>query len=264
MQTCKPLIIAHRGASALAPENTLAAFEKALTDGAEGLEFDVQMARDGVPVVFHDFNLKRIGGCDGAVSDFSSAELRNIDAGTWFNLKNPHRADEKFSAERIPTFLELLGFLKDYKGLLYVELKCAGREFAPLVETVCRTICKSEFLPQIRLKSFNLKAIAHAKKSFPEIRTAALFEPTFPAILRGKAHLIEKAEAHRADELSLHFSLVTKKLMARAAAKNFPVTIWTADNPAWVNRAIRLGLQAIITNNPARLISEKRKAKSER
>ncbi|MET0754438.1 MAG: glycerophosphodiester phosphodiesterase family protein [Pyrinomonadaceae bacterium] len=260
----KPLIIAHRGASALAPENTLAAFQKAIDDGAEGIEFDVQLAKDGVPVVFHDYDLKRTGRREGKVSDFTSEELGNLDVGTWFNLKNPHRANEKFSAERVSTFSGLLDFLKDYKGLLYVEMKFAGNDISALVEAVCEIIRESAFLPQIKLKSFNLEAVKQAKKLFPEIRTVALFEPKLNTILRGKLHLIEKAEAHLADELSLHYSLATQKMMAKAKAKNFPVTIWTADNPAWVGRAINLGLDAIITNNPARLLSEKRKVKSEK
>jgi glycerophosphoryl diester phosphodiesterase len=259
-----PLIIAHRGASALAPENTLAAFQKAIDDGAEGIEFDVQLAKNGVPVVFHDYDLKRTGRREGNVSDFTSEELQNLDVGTWFNLKNPHKTDEKFSAETVPTFSGLLDFLKDYKGLLYVEMKFAGNEISALVEAVCNIICESEFLPQVKLKSFNLEAIELAKNLFPEIRTVALFEPKIQTLLRGKLRLIEKAEAYRANELSLHYSLATQKMMAKARAKNFPVTIWTADNPAWVKRAINLGLDAIITNNPARLMSEKRKVKSEK
>lgn len=253
----KPLIIAHRGASAFAPENTLAAFHKAIKDGAEGIEFDVRLAGDGVAVVFHDFDLQRIGRRAGKVTDFTSAELENLDIGTWFNLKNPHRANEEFSAETVPTFVRLLDFLKDYKGLLYVELKCFESETVSLTEAVCKTIRESALLPQIKLKSFNLRAIAHAKKILPEAVTVALFQPKFPSFLRGKAHLIEKAEAYQAGELSLHYSLATRKMIARAKARNFPVTIWTADNPAWVKRAMDLGLQAIITNNPARLLAKK-------
>jgi glycerophosphoryl diester phosphodiesterase len=255
----KPLIIAHRGASALAPENTLAAFQKAIDDGAEGIEFDVQLAGDGVPVVFHDYSLKRIGRCDGNVSDFTSKELQNLDVGTWFNIKNPHRANEKFADETVPTLFQLFEFLKDYKGLLYVELKCLEDETISLTDAVCKMILESGFAPQIKLKSFNLEAVARAKENFPEITTVALFEPTLQTVLRGKLHLIEKAEAAKADELSLHYSLATKKMMAKANEKNFPVTIWTADNPIWVKRARDLGLQAIITNNPARLLAGRAK-----
>lgn len=252
-----PLVIAHRGASACAPENTLVAFERAIADGAEGLEFDVQLAKDGVPVVFHDFDLKRICGRAGTISDFASAELQSFDAGSWFNLKNPAEADEKFSAERIPTFSELLIFLKDYKGVLYVELKCATGEIGELVETVGGIICKSDFLPQVKLKSFNLEAVARAKKRFPKIRTVALFEPEFRTFLRRKAHFIEKAKAHYADEISIHYSMATRKMIAGAKETNLPVTIWTVDNPAWLKRARDLDLQAVITNNPAALLAKR-------
>lgn len=251
----KPLIIAHRGASALAPENTLAAFQKAIDDGAEGIEFDVRLSKDGVAVVFHDFGLKRIARREGRVSDLTAAELGKLDAGTWFNIRNPHKGDEKFAAEIIPTFTQLLDFLKDYQGLLYVEMKCRETEVAPLVRAVCRIIAESELLPQIKLNSFKLKAIALAKKILPEVKTAALFQPKINTILRGKSRLMEKAQAYFADELSLHYSLATKKMIEKAKEKGFPVTIWTADSPAWVKRAIDLGIDAIITNNPARLLA---------
>jgi len=252
-----PLIIAHRGASALAPENTFAAFQKAIEDGAEGIEFDVQLAKDGVPIVFHDFNLKRIAKIEKPVSSFTSAELQKLDIGTWFNLKNSHKANEKFSAETVPTFVQLLDFLQDYKGLLYVELKCKRTEIKLPVESVCQIIRESKFLPRVKLKSFNLEAIKQAKNLFPEITTVALFEPTMQTILNKQAQIIEKAEAHLADELSLHFSLATRKMIAKAKEKNFPVTIWTVDNPAWVKRAMNLGLYAVISNNPARLLAKR-------
>src|SRR5688572_4680709 len=116
----KPLIIAHRGASALAPENTFAAFQRAISDGAEGIEFDVRLAADGVPVVFHDADLKRLAQRDGEIIKYSFAELQNFEVGSWFNRKKPEFADSRFSEEKIPSFAALLDFLKDYKGLIYV------------------------------------------------------------------------------------------------------------------------------------------------
>lgn len=253
----KPLIIAHRGASTLAPENTLAAFQKAIDDGAEGIEFDVQLAKDGVPVVFHDFLLKRICRREGRVSDFTVAELQKFDAGTWFNLHNPLKTDEKFSADIIPTFAQLLDFLKGYKGLLYVEMKCAGPEISPLVEAVCAQIAESALLPQIKLCSFKLKAIALAKEILPEVKTAALFQPRLNTILRRKSRMLQQARRHFADELSLHYSMATKKMIAKAKEKGFPITIWTADDPTWVKRAFDLGIDSIITNDPARLLAKR-------
>src|SRR4051794_314397 len=87
-----PLIIAHRGASAWAPENTLAAFEMAMESGADGIELDVRLSRDGVPVVIHDATLRRVGGRNKRVACISAAELTQVDVGSWFNAKYPERA----------------------------------------------------------------------------------------------------------------------------------------------------------------------------
>ncbi len=84
-----PETIAHRGASSNAPENTRVAFQKAIDDGAEGLEFDVRLTKDGVPVVFHDASLRRIAQINYKISELTIAELRRIDIGSWFNARNP-------------------------------------------------------------------------------------------------------------------------------------------------------------------------------
>ena len=279
----KPLIIAHRGASHFAPENTLAAFRRAIADSAEGLEFDVQLSKDNVPVVIHDFDLKRLGRREGFVKDLTAEELQRIDVGSWFNLKNKSNADESFSAETVPMLSQLLKLseqpaLAGWSStgsesssssenqpadagcsdfLLYVELKFADNEVEKLVETVGEMILASEFLPQIKLNSFNLKAIKHAKEIFPAIRTVALFEPQFKTVFRKKTSIFDAAEAHLADEISLHYSLATRKTVERAKAQNLRVTIWTVDQIVWVKRAIKLGIEAIISNNPAHLLAEK-------
>jgi glycerophosphoryl diester phosphodiesterase len=249
----RPLIIAHRGASALAPENTLAAFRKAIDDGADGIEFDVRFAKDRVPVVIHDAKLERLGKCEGRVSHYTSQELQTLDVGSWFNDKNPHKSNGKFSLETVPTLESLLEFLGGYKGLLYLEIKCREDESGSLVETVCQLIRQSDLLPQIIVKSFNLEAVLKVRRLLPEARTAALFAPKILDVLRKKKHLLKKAQECESDELSIHFSLATEKFVRRAAKKNLPVTIWTVNNPVWIRRAVNLGINAIITNNPARL-----------
>ncbi|HEX8638621.1 MAG TPA: glycerophosphodiester phosphodiesterase family protein, partial [Pyrinomonadaceae bacterium] len=143
----KPLIIAHRGASALAPENTLAAFRRAIIDGAEGIEFDVRLSKDGAPVVFHDADLKRVGAKNGLIGDYTSEELGKIDVGSWFNRRKPDKADEKFSRETVPTLQETLNFLRSFQGLIYVELKCGENEAERLSKTVCETIADDELFP---------------------------------------------------------------------------------------------------------------------
>src|SRR5438270_9075286 len=98
-----PLIIAHRGASAEAPENTLAAFQMALDAGADGVEFDVQLAKDGVPVVIHDANLRRTANRRDTIKYLTSTELASIDVGSWFNRKYPRRTKPAYANEHIPT-----------------------------------------------------------------------------------------------------------------------------------------------------------------
>jgi glycerophosphoryl diester phosphodiesterase len=252
-----PLIVAHRGSSALAPENTMAAFRQAVADEAEGIEFDVRLARDGVPVVFHDADLLRVASASHPVSGLSSEELRNFDVGSWFNVRAPSRANPEFAAERIPTLAEVLGFLAGYSGIIYIELKCREAEVRELTEAVSRLIRGSHLLPRIIVKSFRLEAIPQIRRLCPEVRTAALFAPKIMTILRKEKHLVRIAHDLEADMISVHFSLATRKLMKKAAKRSLPVTIWTADNPRWIRRAVSLGLYAVITNNPARLLAER-------
>lgn len=254
-----PLIIAHRGASALAPENTLAAFRRAAEDGAEGIEFDVRLAKDGVPVVFHDADLRRLAAKKGSIGDYTSAELAKIDVGSWFNRRRPDKADDRFSAETVPTLTQTLDFLRGFKGLIYVELKCCEIDAERISKIVCETIAGSELLPQMIVKSFQLEALSFVRRFCPEAPTAALFEPKMATFLRRKNNFAETARRFGADQLSVHFSLATTKLVSEAGKFNMPVAIWTADNPLWVRRARDLGVAAIITNNPARLLTAKAK-----
>lgn len=254
----KPLIIAHRGASALAPENTLSAFRKAMEDGAEGIEFDVRLAGDGVPVVFHDERLDRVGLKNGRVSDFSSGDLQNLDVGTWFNSLKPDRANSEFAKETVPTLRTVLDFLNGFQGIIYIELKCEEAEVKQLVKAVCREIAGSALLPKIILKSFCLQTIPETRRLCPDVKTAALFAPKITSFFRREKYLLRLADELGTDHLSLHYSLISRKLMEKAERKNLPVTIWTADNPLWVKRALNLGIHAIITNNPARLLAKRR------
>ncbi len=253
-----PLIIAHRGASALAPENTFAAFRKALDDGAEGIEFDVRLSKDGVPIVFHDSTLTRICGIKKKVSKVSFAELKSLDAGSWFNEKSGVPTNERFSRERIPSLNEVLSFLDGFPGKIYIELKGKETHINSIADSVCEEIRISGLLPQIIVKSFNLDGVARVREVCANVKVAALFAPKVKTLLKKEKRLINIANEIKADRLSLHFSLASRKLLKRAAKNGLPVTIWTADNPRWVSRAIQLGIDHIITNNPARLLAARR------
>ena len=252
-----PLIIAHRGASALAPENTLAAFRRAIADGAEGVEFDVRLSKDGAVVVFHDATLQRLSDKKNLVSSLTREELQHIDVGSWFARRKASHSGDDFSAERIPTLGETLELLKDFEGLIYIELKCRASEVEQLAKAVCEIINDSPLLPQMIVKSFQLEAIPNIQKYCQKVKTAALFAPKIMTILRKEKRLVNIASDIGADMISVHFSLATRKLMKKAGKKDLPVTIWTADNPRWVKRAFDLGLFAVITNNPAVLLAKR-------
>ncbi len=250
-----PLIIGHRGASAHAPENTLAAFKMAIDAGADGVEFDVQLAKDGVPVVIHDATLKRTGGQKGSVAGLTSKELAKIDVGSWFNKKYPKRANADLAKETVPTLAQVLRLLKSSDGPIYIELKATNADYRDLAKSVCDVIRDSPLLPRIIVKSFKLAAIPEIRHHLPDVQTAALFAPQILDYLRRRKYIIAMAREFGAHQISLHLSLVTKKLTALAAQAAMPVTIWTVDDPKWVKRCQKLGIRALITNDPARLKS---------
>ena len=250
----EPLIVAHRGASAYAPENTLAAIKLAIECGADGVEFDVQLARDGVPVVIHDQTLDRTALRAGVVSDHTSAALNEIDVGSWFNAKHPDRASSDFALQTVPTLDEVLKALQQFHGLIYIELKPNENDLRSLVNAVCDHLRVSPLRPQIIVKSFSFAALPEIKHHLPDVQTAALFAPTIMDILRRRRDIVSIARAFGADQISVHRSLVTRKLISAAAHAQMPVTVWTSDKPKWVRKCQKLGIRALITNDPAKLL----------
>jgi glycerophosphoryl diester phosphodiesterase len=243
-----PLIIGHRGASTLAPENTLAAFARAFADGADGLELDVRLARDGVPVVMRD----------GAVGALTSLELREVDAGSWFNLRSPELARAAYARECVPTLAEVLQLAGERICTLYVELKFErGEDFAPLVAEVVRLIRASSFGSRVVVESFALKAVKESKRIAPEIRAAALFERKLARPVLSTRAIISRALECKADEIALHYTLANRRTIEAARLAGLDALVWTVDKPTWIKRAQTLGLRALITNHPARMRAAK-------
>ena len=299
----QPLIIAHRGASAEAPENTLAAFRRAIELGADGVEFDVRLAADGVPVVIHDATLERTAGLKRRIADLTSDELAKIDVGSWFGLKRRRsgrnatvreRAETR-SEQTIPTLERTLRFLENeseshvqssppYEGgvavstssigtdgvvlsasgpknpspLIYIELKIdSDSEVAPLTDAVARVVADSPLLPNLIIKSFNLRAITRIRKHLPNIQTAPLFGSRLSHFVGGRRRIVDIALEHGATHLSLHHSLVTRRMAARAAAAGLPIAVWTVNDPHYLHRAGELEVYAVITNDPGRFAASR-------
>ena len=249
-----PLIIAHRGASYDAPENTLAAFQMAIDGGAEGVEFDVQLSSDGVPVVIHDPTLERTGSRKERVADLTSDQLATVDVGSWFNQRFRKRANPNFAEETVPTLSMVLELLSRFNGLIYIEIKADSGASRELTKAVCDAIRSSPLLPQIIVKSFKLAVIPEVRCQLPTVKTAALFAPKIMSFLRRRKYIIAVAQEFGADQISLHRSMVTQGLVRRAKEANMSLTIWTADDPKWITRCREAGVGALITNDPRRMI----------
>lgn len=246
-----PLIIGHRGASAHAPENTLGAFKLAMTVGADGIEFDVRLSRDGTPVIIHDDNLRRTGLDARRVADLNVSELKQIDVGKWFDPVS-------FANEPIPTLEQVLDFFDTRKALLYLEMKSIGPEREKLANACCALLNQSQLKNRVIVECFDLLSIQLLKQIDPSIKTAALFELRIcrPASRDGH-RLVEDALAVSADEIALHHRLADPKTIALAKQKGLRVVVWTVDDPSWIQRANSDGVHTLITNQPERLVRER-------
>lgn len=245
-------IIGHRGASAYAPENTHAAFRMAFDEAADGIEFDVRLARDGVPVVIHDATLERTALIPGAVEACTSAMLTQCRVGHWFNLRHPTLAEYYFADERIPT---LASVFESYGSrLLYVEMKCEVASRRPALARAVVELTRAHGLAgRVVVKSFEHDSLAEVKRLAPEIRTAALFGRSWPRPFVSGADIIDAAGCCGADEISLHRSLLRKSTVEEARRRGFEVLTWTVNSPFWLRRAFALGLRAVFTDRPAEM-----------
>ena len=247
-----PYILGHRGASAVAPENTLAAFARAMSAGAAGIEFDVRLSGDGVPVVIHDATLKRTAQIDRRVSELTARELGDIDVGSWFTA-NP---ENLFVGEKLPTLAQVFQLFRTNSGLLYVELKCDAGEAPLLAAEVARLTRESDMAERVVVESFDHSAIVAVKKIDAGIRTAALFEPklTRPISTVRRLKMIDTALGVGADELALHHTLAGARVVEKARQAGLDVVVWTVDDAAWIPRARELDIKALIANDPATML----------
>ncbi len=251
-----PLIIGHRGASAVAPENTLSAFSRALQDGADGIEFDVRLSRDRVPVVIHDASLKRTGQTSRLVGNLTAAELQQCDVCSWFS---PVQSENAQFAGTVPTLAQVFDLFEQNDALLYLEMKFDPGDVKGLVERVVAGIHNAQNADRVVVSSFDLSAIALVKKLDPAISTAALFEPKLwhPLSTLRRLKMVDVAVEHGSAEIALHHTLVSSRIVEKAKESGLPVVVWTVDAVKWIGRARRLGIKALITNNPAAMIQQR-------
>lgn len=225
------LCCAHRGASGLAPENTLAALEVAVDLDADMAEIDVQQTADDRLAVFHDTDLGRTSNGSGPLWGRTMAELQALDAGSWFG--------RDFAAEPVPALEDVLDFCRG-RLALNIEMKMHGRE-RNIVDLVIGAIHDTNSDDQCLVTSFDHGAAAALKERAPGLRTGLILGPgAIPADVFDSA----------ADVLSVWDGHVNEGFLARACAADKSVHVWTVDDPARMRELIAQGVEAVITNRP--------------
>lgn len=237
----RPLVIGHRGAMALAPENTLASFELALAQGADGVECDVHLTRDGQVVVMHDFSLERTTNGKGAIAEKTLSDLAELDAGSWFG--------SEFVGERVPTLDQFLAVLqreaarREHPPIAVIELKAGSGRYPGIEKAVVEAVRRAQWSAHTVLISFDHVAIQETKRLAPEISAGILYHAApidAPAMAR----------AALADVLGPSRELLNAEAVERAQASGLQVFVWTALTPAHARQLAAMGVEAFGANHP--------------
>ncbi|PYT36972.1 MAG: glycerophosphoryl diester phosphodiesterase [Acidobacteria bacterium] len=246
----RPLRVAHRGASARAPENTLAAFREAIRLGADAIELDVQLSADGVPMVIHDDTVDRTTNGHGKVSAIASRDLRRLDAGAWFS--------SRFRGERIPTLEEALEGARGRSGL-NIEIKeppasgrrsagaarrPAGRGPDAIARAVAQAVARTGFRDLLLVSSFSGEALLHARAAMPAVHLGFLASHS----LRGVRAVHKRV---RLFALHPHVRLATPRRVRLARRLGLAVVFWTVNDVRLMRRLVALGGDGLMTDDPA-------------
>lgn len=226
-----PTVMAHRGLSADAPENTLYAFSDAISVGADFIELDVQQTRDGVLVVMHDSNLKRTTGVNKDIWDVDYADIQNLDAGSWF--------DPAYANARIPTLEETLQFV-DKRAKLNIEIKPTKHGSDTLEQDVAELITQYQYTDACYVTSFSYGSLKKVKEVNPEIRTGYLMSVAY-----GQFYSLKYADA-----FSLNKVFVTSQVVNAAHQQGKQIFAWTVNSMSEVRSLCNLHVDSIITDDP--------------
>ena len=230
------LVIGHRGASGHAPENTLAAFKKAVALGATFVETDLHLSRDAHFVAIHDATVNRTTNGQGAVHDMTLAELRRLDAGSWFG--------SEFGGERIPMLEELLEFSKKNDVVFYMELKPDGTWGGE--HALVGALRESGEIPRTVVICFDPGIVLNLRKIEPTLMTGLLYDGQIEKP-------IDKAVEIGARQLVVRGDLVTPAMIAEVQKKDLQIVCWTVNHPAHMRMLAAAGVDGIMSDYPDRL-----------
>lgn len=225
-------IIAHRGSSFTAPENTVAAAKLAWEQGADAVELDIYLSTDNRIIVMHDSNTNRTTGQSFNIPETSSELLRSLDAGSW--------KSEKYKGEKIPFLEEMIATVPEGKKMV-IEIKC-GVEVFPALQQVVNTCGKKD---QLVFIAFDWKTILAARQLFPENACYWLC-----SLAAGVQEKMEDPAIKELDGINLNYKIVDKEIVLFAKGLGLEVLSWTIDDPEEAKRLFKLGVSGITTNRP--------------
>ncbi len=239
------LISAHRGGAALAPENTLASFRNGIALGADFLEMDVHLTKDGVPVVIHDPTIDRTTDGSGRVADLTLAQLQSFNAAAKFA-----GAAEK---QVVPTLAQVLDLAKPTSVGLEIEIKATAdnQRYAGIEQKVIDGIAAREMRDRVRIMAFEFDTLQRVRAIDPKIKTTALFTTNYfrSHDINQPAATIEDV-AGFADGIGVNKDLLTPKLVQEAHNRKMSVGVWTVDTEAEMNKFVAMGVDSITSNRP--------------
>lgn len=231
-QQDKVAITAHRGSAFKAPENTLSAIEQAIQDGADYIEIDARMTADGIPVLWHDSNMRRVFNLAGKISDLTLEEARSRDAGSWFA--------PAFRDARIATLEEVIAITRG-KARLYVDIK-PDPDSPGLTREVVRLLQQMDAVDGTVIAAAEWSVLAEARRLEPALRTTLLAQ-----------FIVGPLWEQSFDNLGLRQNRVTPATVAQTHQSGNELHVWTVNNPRAMSRFIDMGVDNIITDRPALL-----------
>jgi len=228
----QPVIYAHRGASAQSPENTMAAFRKAIELGSGGIELDVHMTKDGEIVVIHDEVIDRTSNGTGKVKDLTFSELLRYDFGYWFS--------QEFSEEKIPTLEQVMTLLSDWDGVLNIEIKAND---TGIESSVIALIDKYRMRKRVIISAFNHYILVNVKRIDDTIETGALIMETL-------YRPWEYAKRIGAGTIHPFYRAINQEIIGECLANGIDVNVFTVDRSEDIKMLAGAKVSGIITNVP--------------
>ncbi|MBM7579727.1 glycerophosphodiester phosphodiesterase [Jeotgalibacillus terrae] len=229
---------AHRGASTMCPENTMAAFRQALREKADGIEIDVQLSKDGEAVVIHDETVDRTTNGTGAVKDMTVLELKQLDAGSWYN--------QACAGETIPLLEEVLKWIGGTELKLNIELKTDREPYPGIEQVVIDAVRRHELADRVVLSSFNLETLRRVRDISSSVSIAVLVWDNIDGVVKCARHL-------GADAIHARPGFMHTAESLRAEAAGLPIRLYTVNEPEDLKGISLQFVDGVFTDSPARL-----------